>query len=236
MGEWVGIALLTFAIGLAMFLGALIASVEHISNKWLESELRHSVIAFGGGILISAVALVLVPEGIKNLTPPYVALWFGLGGLAFMLTDRILSAMHTKFDQLAAMLLDFVPEVIALGSLYLLARGDALLLGLLIALQNLPEGFNAYLELRASSKLKSGVILCSFFSLALLGPVGGLTGYFFLAESPEVISGVMLFSAGGILYLIFQDIAPQAKLKRHWAPTFGAVLGFLCGIISKMVI
>jgi len=45
----------------------------------------------------------------------------------------------------------------------------------------------------------------------------------------------MLFSAGGILYLIFQDITPQAKLKNHWFPALGAVAGFLLGVIGYMM-
>jgi ZIP family zinc transporter len=44
----------------------------------------------------------------------------------------------------------------------------------------------------------------------------------------------MLFAAGGILYVIFQDIAPQSKLKKHWAPPLGAVAGFLLGVLGKV--
>lgn len=46
----------------------------------------------------------------------------------------------------------------------------------------------------------------------------------------------MLFAAGGILYLIFQDIAPQAKLAKHWAPPLGAIIGFLVGVVAQMTI
>ena len=53
--------------GLAMPLGAAIANFEKINTQWLEDEFRHGVMAFGGGALISAVALVLVPEGIEHL-------------------------------------------------------------------------------------------------------------------------------------------------------------------------
>jgi ZIP family zinc transporter len=45
----------------------------------------------------------------------------------------------------------------------------------------------------------------------------------------------MLFASGAILYSIFQDIAPQAKLKKHYAPPMGAILGFVLGIIGLMV-
>jgi ZIP family zinc transporter len=46
----------------------------------------------------------------------------------------------------------------------------------------------------------------------------------------------MLFSAGGILYIIFEDIAPQVRLNKHWAPPLGAVTGFLLGILGKVAL
>ena len=46
----------------------------------------------------------------------------------------------------------------------------------------------------------------------------------------------MVFASGGILYLIFQDIAPNVKLKRAWIPALVANLGFLIGIIGEKLI
>jgi ZIP family zinc transporter len=46
----------------------------------------------------------------------------------------------------------------------------------------------------------------------------------------------MSFAAGGILYLVFQDIAPQSKMQRHWAPPLGAVLGFAVGMVSNQLL
>jgi len=71
--------------------------------------------------------------------------------------------------------------------------------------------------------------------MALLGPVCGLLGYGWLAQFPAVVAGVMLFAAGGICYSVFQDIAPQAKIDRHWAPPMGAVLGFVLGMVGHQL-
>ncbi len=236
MSDWIVISILTLSAGLAMVLGAAIAAIEHIGNRWLETEIRHAVIAFGGGVLLSAVSLVLVHEGMKNLSFIPVILCFGFGGFIVMTIDKVLTKKREHVSQLAAMLLDFVPEVIALGAIYLLDKPYALLLGLLIVFQNIPEGFNAFLEIRSSSKHRGWFIICVFLAMSIIGPIAGLTGYFFLSESPEITSGFMLFASGGILYLVFQDIAPQAVLKKHWAPSFGAVVGFLFGMIGKMFI
>ena len=60
-------------------------------------------------------------------------------------------------------------------------------------------------------------------------------GYLFLAPYVQLVGAIMLFASGGILYLIFQDIAPQSALKRRWAPALGAVAGFAVGMIADLL-
>lgn len=226
----------TLIAGLAMPLGAVIAKFENIQSTWIEEELKHFILAFGAGALLSAVCLVLVPEGIENVEPLSASLYFLAGGFCFMYLDIWLKKINTPASQLAAMLADFIPESIALGAAFATGSTSAFLLAGLIALQNLPEGFNAYRELKESSPYKPNKIISAFVLMALFGPVAGLTGYYFLAESHTFISAMMLFASGGILYSIFQDIAPQVKLEKHWFPPMGAILGFMLGMIGQMFI
>ena len=239
MADWLVVVGLTLLAGGAMPLGAWLASIEHsiehLRPDWLETEFRHSVVAFGGGALFSAIALVLVPEAIVHLSIGSVAVCFLGGGCAFLFMDVLLDRFQSPAGQLAAMLSDFVPEALALGAAFASGEDSAPLLAGLIALQNLPEGFNAFRELTASTTIPAGRIIAAFGALSLCGPVAGLIGYTWLSFYPTVVAAIMLFAAGGILYLIFQDIAPQAKLARHWAPPLGAVAGFLLGIVGKML-
>ncbi|MBE0583444.1 MAG: divalent cation transporter [Desulfofustis sp.] len=236
MSDWIHIFILTLIAGMAMPIGATIAVFERIRPNWLETEVRHSVIAFGGGALLAAVSLVLVPEGIRNLPPLIIVACFAGGGIAFMILDMRLAANAASASQLVAMLSDFVPEALALGATFAVSKDTGLLLAGIIALQNVPEGFNAYRELKSATHYRGPHIVGAFAVMALLGPIAGLTGHFVLSGSPYVVSGIMLFAAGGILYLIFQDIAPQSKLKNHWAPPLSAVAGFLLGVIGKVAI
>jgi ZIP family zinc transporter len=217
-------------------LGALAARVEHIRPRWLEQELRHSVIAFGGGVLLAAVSFVLVPEGISHLSPGWSVVAIGAGGVVFFWLDRLIAQHGRSAAQLFAMVSDFVPEAMALGAMF--ASGDAAgpLLAVLIGLQNLPEGFNAYRELMVRGRQSSATILRSFLALVLLGPLAAWLGHVYLAERPALMGSVMLVAAGGILYLIFQDIAPQAHLEKRWAPSLGAVGGFTLGLLGQMLI
>ena len=225
----------TLFAGLAMALGAAIACFEKIANKWLEEELRHSVIAFGAGALLSAVAFVLVPESIEVLPPLSACLCLLMGGFSFLFLDIYLKKTNTSASQLAAMLSDFIPESIALGAAFATGSSNALLLAGLIALQNMPEGFNAYRELNATAIYKPYKIIITFTVMALLGPIAGVSGYLWLSDEIVIIAGIMLFASGGILYSIFQDLAPQVTLEKHWAPPMGAVLGFMFGMLGLMI-
>lgn len=225
----------TLIAGLAMPLGAIIAHFENIKAQWLKEEVQHRVMAFGGGALLSAVALVLVPEGIENLSPITAAICFMLGGYGFMLLDIFLYKMNTPASQLAAMLSDFIPESIALGAAFALGSNSAYLLAGLIALQNLPEGYNAYRELMKSAVYNPVTIILMFLAMASLGPVAGVTGYLWLSHYPDIVSAIMLFAAGGIIYSVFQDIAPEVKRDKHWGPPIGAVSGFVLGMVGSML-
>lgn len=213
--------------------GGLLASVERIRPDWLENELRHFIIAFGGGVLLSAVAFVLVPEGRRYLNGAAAGIAvFVCGGLAFFVTESLLGAKKRERPQFSAMLLDYVPESLALGGAFALGSAAAPLLALFIGLQNLPEGFNAYRELKSVPDASRRRILGTMLLLVPLGPLLALAGWAFLRDHQALLGAVMLFASGGILYLIFQDIAPQARMRRHWAPPLGAVLGFGFGMLG----
>ncbi|UJF21520.1 ZIP family metal transporter [Shewanella sp. OMA3-2] len=236
MSEVLIVIFATLIAGLAMPLGAVIAKMEHIKSDWLQQEFRHGVMAFGGGALLSAVGLVLVPESVEVLSLPSAVMFFGLGALAFMLLDILLVKINTPASQLSAMLADFIPESIALGAAFATGSHTAFLLAVLIGLQNLPEGFNAYRELNQHNRFKPWLLIGMFALMALFGPIAGVVGYVWLAPQPEVIGAIMIFAAGGILYSVFQDIAPQVKLAQHWLPPCGAVLGFGLGMVGYMLV
>jgi ZIP family zinc transporter len=236
MDTLVTAVILGLLAGLPIPLGAQIARIERIQPRWLDTELRHSVVAFGGGVLLAAVSLVLVPEGVAVLPPLWVVVSFGGGGLAFFVIERALARRRRPAGQLLAMVLDFVPEALALGAA--MASGDriAMLLALLIGAQNLPEGFNAYREAVAHRPKSGRRLILTFAALALLGPVSAAIGHQVLSDQPALVGVLMLFAAGGIIYLTFEDIAPKAVLRHHWAPQLGAVAGFLFGLVGQMVL
>lgn len=225
----------TFA-GLMIPAGGYLASVERIQPLWLEQEVRHSVMAFGGGILMAAVAFVLVPEGLE-LLPLWAALAaFFTGGAVFALFDHLRRTRSEKNAQFLAMLTDFVPEAIALGAIMASEPSEAALLALLIGGQNLPEAFNAWRELKARGRHGKKRVMRIFFALAAIGPVAVVLGYVLLADLPAITGTIMMAAAGGILYLMFQDIAVKAHMRNRQGPSLAALAGFALGMAGNAVL
>lgn len=217
-------------------LGGWLATIEHFRADWLATEFRHGVIAFGGGALLSAVALVLIPEGISDLPAWAVLLAVAGGAVLTGGLDLALARHGSNRAQLLAMLSDFIPEALALGALLVADPRTAPLLALMIGLQNLPEGFNAYREVQADTPIPAGNRLLLFCVLGLFGPLAALAGYVLLPPYPEITGLVMCAASGGILFLMFQDIAPQVPLENRLGPPLGAVAGFLLGLLGHMTI
>ena len=230
------ILLLSLLAGAAMPVGALLARYDLVHPTLLGPAWRHFIVAFGGGALISAVALVLVPEGVDALPTFPAALCFAAGGAFFYWLDKYLRKLNSSVGQLVAMLSDFIPEAIALGAAFAAGGGAGLLLALLMVLQNLPEGFNAYEELSSSASMRRNHIILAFSGLALVGPLSAAIGFYFLAQYDQLLGALMLFASAGILYLVFQDIAPSSKISNQGMPALGAVVGFLLGLVGNMLI
>ncbi|MHA7833107.1 MAG: ZIP family metal transporter, partial [Algiphilus sp.] len=98
------------------------------------------------------------------------------------------------------------------------------------------EGFNSYRELSSHAGRAPATILKTMAWLVPIGPVAGLLGYFLLSDQPLLMGAILLFASGGILYLLFQDIAPQSRIDKHWAPALGAVFGFCLALWGDLLV
>jgi len=220
--------------GIPIFIGGIVSSFFQRKNFKLKEEINHWIVAFGGGALISAVSFVLVPKALEKLDLITIGIIFLSGTFAFMMIDVLIAKIGGSFAQVLSRMMDFIPEALALGASFAHSKSMGLLLAIFIGLQNLPEGFNSYIEISKGLK-RSSTLLLMFF-LSSVGIFSALIGEFFLSGHENIIAGIMLFAAGGILYLIFQDIAPMSRRKNDWIPATGASIGFFIGIIGVKLI
>lgn len=223
--------------GVTVILGGFLAKYfnHHIAETPVKYELTHTMMSFGSGIILSAVALVLVPKGMEELRLLPLVLSFLTGALIFMFLDQYLAKKGGKTATLLAMLMDFIPESIALGAVFAIDPNVATLLAVFIGLQNLPEAFNAFRDV-VSSGYTANKTLLIFFFLSFFGIAGALMGHFLLSSHPALTAHLMIFASGGILYLLIQDIIPESKLAKQYLTSLGAIIGFLVGIIGEKLL
>ena len=228
------IMLLSFLAGITIFVGGLLAEFFVIKNKFIRGRFFHWMRGFGAGIILAAVAFALLPKALHDLSLIWIIFLFLYGTLAFMVFDILIAKLGENISQFISMLLDFLPEALVLGASFAFDPKFGALLALFIAVQNLPEGFNSHLELKKNHKtLISFLIL---FLLSFTGVCAALLGRILLPNHPHIIAGIMIFASGGILYLMFQDVAPLVKQKGSWFPASGASFGFLAGMIIEKLL
>lgn len=234
MNSTITIILYSSAAGFPIVVGGLISSFLQNKNFRRKEGVNHFVTAFGGGALLSAISFVLIPQAVTDMKLSQIIPIFLSGTFAFMFLDILSNKIGGSIAQVLSMMMDFIPEALALGASFAINHNFGLLIALFIGLQNLPEGFNSYIEL--NTKMKKSITLLLMLALSFVGIISALTGEFFLSNHKSIVDSIMLFSGGGILYLIFQDIAPLARMDNDWLPTTGASIGFLIGMIGEKIL
>lgn len=223
--------------GITVFIGGLLANLfnHHIKETPVKYEITHTMMSFGSGIILSALALVLIPKAMDELNLFPMILSFFIGALIFFLVDQYLAQKGGQTATLLAMMMDFIPEAIALGAVFAIEPNTAILLAIFIGLQNLPEAFNSFRDLVQSGFTPQKTLIIFFF-LSFFGIGGALIGHFLLSDQPQLTALLMSFASGGILYLLIQDIIPESKLKKNYLVSLGAAVGFLVGIIGEKIV
>lgn len=223
--------------GITVILGGILANVfnHYVGESPVKYEISHALMSFGAGIMLSALALVLIPSSMEKLDLGPLIFYFLLGAVLFYYLDQYLGKKGGSTSTLLAMMMDFVPESIALGAVFATQTKMAYLLAVFIGLQNLPEAFNAFRDL-VQSGFTTRRTLVIFFFLSFAGMAGASVGYLFLTDYEWITARLMCFASGGILYLLIQDIIPESKLKSSYVTSLGASLGFLIGMIGEKVI
>ena len=76
--------------GITVFLGGLLANFfnHHIKESPVKYEITHFFMSFGSGIILSAIALVLIPTGMERLSLSGMTFSFVLGTILFLFIDR----------------------------------------------------------------------------------------------------------------------------------------------------
>ena len=232
--------------GSSVVLGAAITYVVRVRSRPLGL-----VMAFGAGVLISAVAYELVAEAYNvEDGPGVVALGLFAGSAVFFLGDTILdrmggdgrkrsNGMQAAGSPLAIVLgivLDGIPESIVLGLTILEGGGVSTAMLAAVFISNVPESIAASSGLAASGWRRSRITLL-WIVVAIVTALSCVAGYvLFDGASQNTIAFVLAFAAGAILTMLADTMMPEAfehsgKLVGV-VTTFGFALAFAISAVG----
>jgi zinc transporter, ZIP family len=228
--------------GGALIIGGLIgwlAGVSRLHVAW--------IMAFGAGILISAIAFDIMDDAfaIGGLAPS--AGGFLLGALIFTVGSELLARAGARHRMRSTMIgpddkredsaraialgtvIDGIPEAIVIGVSLIDGSGVALAAVIAIFLSNIPEALSSTVGMKANGRtpryvfgLWCGITLISgFFSLA---------GYLVFSQfPPEIVAFTQAVAGGALIALIADTMIPEAFAETHELTGFIAAIGFLAG-------
>jgi ZIP family zinc transporter len=204
----------------SLILGGLAALVLPVERRVLGL-----VMAFGAGVLISAVAFELVQEAFDTSAGAGgIAVGLLAGSIVFFVGDLLIDRMggegrkrstgeQATGSGLAIVLgivLDGIPESLVLGLTVLQAGTVSVALLVAVFLSYLPEAIAATTGL-ASSGWAHSRIIGLWVLVTLVSGLAALLGYVALdTASPRMLAFVLSFAAGAILTMLADTMMPEA--------------------------
>ena len=206
------------------------------------------VLGFAGCIMLSVVFLDLIPEAfaVGGVVPSMVGIF--LGTLVIMALDLVLPHTHffseseegSRYVKTGMVLglgiaMHNLPEGLAIGSGYTVGIDTGVGLAIAMALHNIPEGMAMATPMVIGGVDAKKVILWTGAAGLPMG-VGAFLGALIGNLSPMVLAISLGFAAGAMLYIVFDEMIPDAQqLAQGHSGTFGGVAGVLAGIVLAVI-
>ena len=227
--------------GLALVLGALVAWFVRVPPRVVAS-----VMAFGAGVLISALAFDLVDEAETRGGLPATIGGFVVGAGVYVAANTLLArrgARHRKRSDgrqpsesqqsgsgaaiAVGALLDGIPESVVLGLSLLGGQGVGIGVLAAVFISNLPEGLSSAAGMKASGR-GAGYVFGVWGGIAVASGVAALVGALTLQDaSPATIAVITAVAAGAILAMLADTMIPEAFEKEHALTGLITAAGFL---------
>ena len=242
-----------FGTGFTFLMTTLGAAVVFFVPEAPRPQFQRAMLGFAAGVMTAAsVWSLLLPAigqaadfGVPGWLPAAVGLLLGVCFLAAL--DAALPRLRRKPDAdftrrqstllMAAITLHNVPEGMAVGLAFALAaKGEgtagAAALALGIGIQNFPEGAAISLPLRQEGYSRSKAFLLGTLS-GSVEPIFGMLVVLAAAGVRPLMPWLLSFAAGAMLYVVVEELVPQAHSK---AGTCGFVGGFLIMMILDVAL
>lgn len=206
------------------------------------------IMAFGAGVLISALSFDLVDEAVRTGGLVATATGFLAGAVAYVAANSVLArrgAQHRKRSGrqpseaeakgsgaviAIGALLDGVPESVVLGVSLIGGGGVGVTVLAAVFISNLPEGLSSAAGMKAAGR-SCGYVFGVWGAIAVLSGVSAMIGYLALdGASPFVIAVITAVAAGAILAMTADTMVPEAFERSHLLTGLITTLGFLTAL------
>lgn len=237
--------------GSALLIGAAVGWFVPLGRRVIAA-----IMAFGAGVLISALSFELMDEAWERGGFVPVAGGFLGGAAIYTIANKVLASWGAKHRKRAdpahrdsdkqqndqngsalavGALLDGIPESIVIGVSLLRGGGVALVAVIAVFLSNIPEGLSSSAGMKAEGR-KFGFVFALWAAIAGLAGLASWFGYVaFDGVDPAVVSAVQATAAGAILTMVVDTMVPEAFEGTHDYAGIIAVAGFLVAFaLSKM--
>ncbi|GHC99401.1 ZIP family metal transporter [Zhihengliuella salsuginis] len=240
MPEWMSAFAAGLLGGLALLLGCAVAWIWQVPQKVVAA-----IMAFGAGVLFSALAFELVDDAVASGGLPVTIAGFMVGAVAFVGANAWLArrgARHRKRSGgqqpaehevpgsgtaiAVGALLDGVPESLVLGlSMVTAGSVNPAMLGA-VFLSNVPEGLSSAAGMKRAGR-SAAYVFGIWTVIALLAGASSLVGFVALQTAPAgIVAAINALAAGAILAMIVDTMIPEAFEKQHLATGVTAAAGF----------
>jgi zinc transporter, ZIP family len=241
MPVWLQAGAWGLSAGGALVIGALVAWFIPVSHRVVAS-----VMAFGAGVLISALSFDLVDEAEQTGGLTATMAGFLGGALVYVLANVVLArhgARHRKRSSgqqpseeqspgsgvaiAIGALMDGIPESVVLGLSLLSGGGVGIPVLVAIFISNIPEGLSSSAGMKRSGRTP-GYVFGIWCGIAFASGLAGLLGALLLeSASPVTVAVITAIAAGAILAIIADTMIPEAFERTHLYAGLIAVLGFM---------
>jgi ZIP family zinc transporter len=213
-----------------------------------------AIMAFGAGVLISALSFELMDEAYQEGGFDSTAIGFITGATIYTAANWYLAYQGAKHRKRSGTqqpsetedsgsglaiavgaLLDGIPESIVIGVSMINGGSVSVVAVAAVFLSNIPEGLSSAAGMKQAGRATK-YIFSIWISIAILCSLAALLGYtVFGYFSGEVIAAATAIAAGSILAMIVDTIIPEAFEQAHNFAGLITVIGFLVAfVVTKL--